>query len=73
LTYYLGTLADRRHSTVRRARDISPDFPSKSLELESRISRLELLVQALLDDRQRRDIATQAQFDHLWARVKTGL
>jgi uncharacterized coiled-coil protein SlyX len=54
---------------------MSHDLPSKSLELESRISRLELLVQTLQDElafHERRATALQAQFDHLWARVKTG-
>jgi uncharacterized coiled-coil protein SlyX len=43
------------------------------VELESRIGRLEYLVNGLREElaiRQRREAALQAELDHLWARVR---
>jgi hypothetical protein len=61
----------RRHSTLPRNRDAAPDL-QKSLELESRIGRIEIFLDDL-DDRmivmERRTLAIQAQLDHLLARL----
>jgi hypothetical protein len=65
-------LAERRHFTLRPLREMATDA-QKSAELESRIGRLELLTKALQEElaiRQRREIAMQAELDHLWARMK---
>jgi hypothetical protein len=74
LTYYQPPLAERRHSTVRPIRHTATEVP-KSAELESRIGRLEVLVKALQEElamRQRREVAMQAERDHVWARAKAG-
>jgi hypothetical protein len=72
LTYYQLPLTDRRYSTERPSPETAADLP-KSVELESRISRLELLTKGLQEEmaiRQRREAAMQAELDHLWARIK---
>jgi uncharacterized coiled-coil protein SlyX len=65
-------LPARRRSTARQIRATASDA-AKSVELESRIGRLEYLVNGLREElalRQRRETAMQAELDHLWARVK---
>jgi uncharacterized coiled-coil protein SlyX len=65
-------LSSRRHSTLRRIAATATELP-KSLELEARIARLELLVKGLREDlaaRQRNEAALQAQLDHLAARLR---
>jgi hypothetical protein len=65
-------LAERRHSTLRPHLATAAEAP-KSVELESRIGRLELIVKGLQEElaiRQRREAAMQAQLDHMWARMK---
>jgi hypothetical protein len=72
LTYPAYTLVEGQPSTVRLLRNLAADG-SKSLELEARIGRLELLVRGLQDElamRQRHEVSLQAQLDHLLARVK---
>jgi uncharacterized coiled-coil protein SlyX len=66
-------LAKRRLSNARSNRRIPPPEGSKSLELESRIGRLESLVKGLREDiamRQRREAMLRAEFDHLVERIK---
>jgi hypothetical protein len=68
-------LPARRRSTARPIRATASDASdaSKSVELESRIGRLEYLVNGLREElaiRQRRETALRAELDHLWARVK---
>ena len=61
-----------RRSSARSVRETASDAP-KSVELESRIGRLEYLVNGMREElalRQRREVAMQAELDHLWARVK---
>jgi hypothetical protein len=65
-------LSQRRHLSARPARSAASER-SKSLELESRIGRLEVLVKGLQEElatRQRHEVAMQAEIDHLWARLK---
>jgi uncharacterized coiled-coil protein SlyX len=65
-------LSHRRHLTARPARSAASDT-SKSIELESRIGRLEVLVKGLQEElaiRQRHEVTMQAELDHLWARLK---
>jgi hypothetical protein len=65
-------LSARRQSTLRRIPATAPEVP-KSVELEARIARLELMVKGLREDlaiRQRNESAIQAQLDHLAARIK---
>jgi uncharacterized coiled-coil protein SlyX len=71
-SYDLHSLSTRRRSTMPPIRATASEM-SKSVELESRIGRLESLVKGLQEElaiRQRREIAMQAQLDHLWDRVK---
>jgi uncharacterized coiled-coil protein SlyX len=61
----------RRHSTLPRNRDAAPDL-EKSLELETRIGRVELTLDDLCDRMivmERRTAAIQAELDHLLARL----
>jgi len=64
-----------RNSSVRALRASSADLPApppKSVELEVRISRLEILLadmKAALDVALRQNAALKAQLDHLEARV----
>ena len=72
LLYYRGPLAERRDSTVRPARGMAAET-SKSVELETRIARLESITKGLQQElalRQRREVAIQAELDHLLARIK---
>jgi len=72
LLYYRGPLAERRDSTVRPARGTAAET-SKSVELETRIARLESITKGLQQElalRQRREVAIQAELDHLLARIK---
>jgi hypothetical protein len=67
-------LTERLDSTARPVRGTAAELP-KSLELEDRLSRLELVVKELREElvvRRAREIAMQAELDHLWARVKIG-
>jgi uncharacterized coiled-coil protein SlyX len=62
----------RRLSTLRGTPATASEVP-KSVELEHRIARLEMLVKGLREDlavRQRKEAAIQAQLDHLTARIK---
>ena len=48
---------------------------SKSVELETRIARLESITKSLQEElalRQRREVTMRAELDHLWARIKMG-
>jgi hypothetical protein len=68
----MPALPARRRSTARPIRATASDAP-KSVEPESRIGRLEYLVNGLREElaiRQRREAALQAELDHLWAHVK---
>jgi hypothetical protein len=61
----------RRDSTIRSIRTIAIGIP-KSLELEQRVARVELLIQHLqnaLDLQAKLTIALQAQLDHIDARL----
>ena len=75
MTYYRGPLTERRrHSTLRPVRGTAAEI-SKSVELETRIARLESITKGLQQElalRQRREVAIQAELDHLWARIKMG-
>ena len=64
----------RRQSTLPRHRDAAPDL-QKSLELETRIGRVEVALDDLSDRMivmERRTLAIQAQLDHLLARLTRG-
>lgn len=72
MTYSADTVIERQPSTVRLLRNLAADG-SKSLELEARIGRLELLVRGLQEElaiRQRHEVSLQAQLDYLLARIK---
>jgi hypothetical protein len=61
----------RRNSTIPSIRTIAIGIP-KSLELEQRVARVELLIQRLqtaLDLQAKLTIALQAQLDHIDARL----
>jgi hypothetical protein len=61
----------RRNSTIRSIRTIAIGIP-KSLELEQRVARVELLIQHLqtaLDVQAKLTVALQAQLDHIDARL----
>jgi len=65
-------LSERRYSTARPTRATAGDG-SKSVELESRISRLEALVNELREQLallQRASVSRQAELDHLSAILK---
>jgi hypothetical protein len=69
-TYYFGGLVTRRRSTLRLPRATAFEVP-KSVELEHRIGRLELLIKDLHDENaalKKRVSALQAQLDHVAAR-----
>jgi uncharacterized coiled-coil protein SlyX len=62
----------RRQSTIRAFRAAAHEVPPKSIELEQRISRLELLVDGLaktIATQSTRISAMQAQLDHLTAKL----
>jgi len=63
----------RRRSTVRVTRAVAAEFrPVKSLELESRVARLEILVVQLRDAQEltnKRLLALQARLDHVASRM----
>jgi hypothetical protein len=63
----------RRRSTVKPTRATAAEFPQpKSLELENRVARLEILVKDIRVAQDRTDkrlSAIQAQLDHLAARI----
>jgi hypothetical protein len=63
----------RRRSTVRSTRSTAADFPqAKSLELETRVACLEILMKdlrAAYETLSKRTIAMQAQLDHIAARI----
>ena len=64
-------LHSRRRSTVHPPRATAPEL-SKSIELEHRVSRLELKLTAarsVIDTLTKRAVALQAQLDHLAARI----
>ena len=67
-------LSPRRRSTVRRLRSHARDAGvPKSVELEHRLSRLELAMKGVrdsLDLFEKRMIALQAQLDHIAARLR---
>ena len=72
MTYSSHTVIEGQPSTVRLLRNLAADG-SKSLELEARIGRLEVLVRGLQEERamrQRHEVSLQAQLDYLLARVK---
>jgi hypothetical protein len=55
------------------AADAPAALGPKTLELEARIGRLEVLLEGLLEQQaiqHRREMAMQAELDHLWARLK---
>jgi uncharacterized coiled-coil protein SlyX len=65
-------LPERRFSSIPRTRPTAAEVP-KSVELESRIARLELLLKGVREElaaRQRTEAALKAELDHLWARIK---
>jgi uncharacterized coiled-coil protein SlyX len=65
----------RRRSTINAFRATAHEVPPKSIELEQRISRLELLVEELVHSAERqttRISAMQAQLDHLTAKLTSG-
>jgi uncharacterized protein involved in exopolysaccharide biosynthesis len=64
-------LANRRQSSIRPRPAIAHEV-SKSVELEQRISRLEMRIrdlQGTLELQSKRAVALQAQLDHLTARL----
>jgi hypothetical protein len=64
-------LTSRRQSSIRTRTAVARDV-SKSVELEQRISRLEMRIrdlQGTLELQSKRAIALQAQLDHLMARL----
>jgi len=68
---YHALLRSRRQSTLRSARRAMASEFSKSVELEQRVSRVELRLQHIedvMDLQTKRLVAVQAQLDHLIAR-----
>jgi hypothetical protein len=66
----VAALQDRRRSTLQPIRAAAHEI-SKSVELEKRISRLELCITELLetvDSLTSRTVSMQAQLDHLTSR-----
>ena len=63
----------RRRSTIRPTRAIAAEVrPVKSLELESRVARLEIVLEQLRDAQEvtsKRLFALQARLDHLAGRL----
>ena len=63
----------RRYSAIKLTRDIAAELrPFKSLELESRVARLELVVERLRDAQgvtNERLVALQARLDHIAGRL----
>ena len=62
----------KRETTIPVFSRATADEVPKSWELEQRVARLELRIkdlQATLDLQNKRNIALQAQFDHLLARL----
>jgi len=61
----------RRRSTLKPIRSTGAEFPKpKSLELETRVARLEILMKdlgAAYDELHRRMVAIQAHLDHIAA------
>jgi len=71
ISRYYALLRSRRQSTLRSARRAMASELSKSVELEQRVSRLELQLQHIedvMDLQTKRLVAVQAQLDHLIAR-----
>jgi len=65
-------VSEQRHLTVPRPRTIAADAP-KSVELEQRISRLELVIremQTTLDLRKNRISELERQVDYLASKVR---
>ena len=65
----------RQTTTIPTFTRATADEVPKSWELEQRVARLELRikdVQAALDLQIKRNVALQAQFDHLLARLSVG-
>jgi hypothetical protein len=64
----------RRHSTIKSIPVTADDFSDlKSLELEQRLGRIELLmddIRGALDTLMKRTSSLQAQVDHLSARIE---
>jgi hypothetical protein len=60
-----ASVPSRRRSTIKSVRTLAREMP-KSVELEQRVSRVELHLQELT----RRVAALQAQLDHLVAKVR---
>ncbi len=72
LVYHLRPLPTRRRSTLQRVR-ASASEAHKSLELEHRVSRLEVIVKELratIDVNLKRMAAMQAELDHVDAKLK---
>jgi hypothetical protein len=73
LLYHWTSLSSRRQSTTSAKPATASDFPQpKSLELEQRLARLEVLVRELVDKVNHltaRTITLQAHVDHIDARL----
>ena len=64
-------MAPKRETTISRFSRVTANEVPKSWELEQRVARLEIRIkdlQAALDLQTKRNVALQAQFDHLVAR-----
>jgi hypothetical protein len=63
----------RRRSTITSTRDIAAELrPVKSLELETRVARLEMLIEQVRDTQNvtsKRLFALQARLDHIASRL----
>ena len=65
-------MRSKRQTTIPMFSRATADEVPKSWELEQRVARLEIRIkdlQAALDLQTKRNIALQAQFDHLLARL----